>query len=382
MRFSMAGVQRALLHFVFGLMVFAGVPAVAGQWCVTSECPGCASRGLGSGHGKECFTSSVACESRLSEVMNEPHGGVTYSSCAEEGGGAAGTAAAPVTAGHEMDPYITKAINYGINGDISASDAVGLVGMGLLGNALLAPKDPAKEAADRMAAAQAAAAAAQRQAEEEEARKNRLLGGMMDVDSAPLTPAATAAGGNDLGLMLDDEPVARSGNDFSFMPNRNAARVPNPEPPAVRVNPGPYTPPQSGQGLGLMLGDDPVPLQQKQPDPPPQDQPDPTRDDAAFNKGFVDGSQCYSASAGNFCSVAQGNIHTVCISSYEAGYRQGEGIKGVLLEQARQAGQLDVQQGRRNGSFTHPSAQGPCRTQWIESYNGGFNNVPAPRMGR
>lgn len=373
---------RAARRALCAILLFLGPPALAGQWCATSECPGCAAHGLGSGHGRECFATQDACQARLSEVLAEPHGGVTYSACTEEGGSDGGAASAPAP-GHEMDPYISQAISHGINGDISASDAAGLVGLGLIGNAILAPRDPAQEAA-RAAAAEAAA---RQRASEEEERKQRLLGQMLDVDAPPLASPTFDGGGsagNSLGLMLDDDVPSGRATGSGFMPQRHAPAATNPQPAAARNNPpGPYNvPARPGPGdnpLGLMRDDEPA---RERREPQPEDAPDPARDDAAFNKGFVDGSQCYSASAGNHCAGAAGAIHQNCIATYEAGYRQGEGIKRVLLEQAHQAGDLDRQQGRRNASFTSPQAQGPCRTQWIESYNAGYNNVPTPRMGR
>jgi hypothetical protein len=86
-----------------------------------------------------------------------------------------GTAApAPAAAGHEFDNTINQAISAGISGQISGADAVGLVGIGLIGNAMFAPQtvDPAAQqralAAQRaaaLAAQEAAAAAAAAQAE-------------------------------------------------------------------------------------------------------------------------------------------------------------------------------------------------------------------------
>lgn len=57
------------------------------------------------------------------------------------------TPTAPVAAGHEFDSTINQAVSAGLSGKISGGDAVGFVGLGILGNALFAPNtvDPAEQ---------------------------------------------------------------------------------------------------------------------------------------------------------------------------------------------------------------------------------------------
>jgi tetratricopeptide (TPR) repeat protein len=52
----------------------------------------------------------------------------------------ASTVVAPVAPGHEFDNTIHQAIAAGVAGKVSPGNAVGLIGLGLLGNALFAPK--------------------------------------------------------------------------------------------------------------------------------------------------------------------------------------------------------------------------------------------------
>ena len=52
-----------------------------------------------------------------------------------------GAAGAP-QAGHELDKNIGDALAAGMQGKISAGDTVGLVSLGVLGNAILAPNTP------------------------------------------------------------------------------------------------------------------------------------------------------------------------------------------------------------------------------------------------
>lgn len=270
----------------------------------------------------------------------------------------------------------------GSSGSSDAASTGAEIGQ-MIGNAIVDGIKAANERAKQQAAeyARLMAEQARLQAIADEERKQRLLGAMLDVEAPPRV-SPIDDGGNDsggLGLMLGDEPVARSSTGSAFMPTHNPRPQLNPQPGAVLKQPQPL--PAATLADQMLLGDAPVPGN-RPPPPAPPPEPDPTRDDVAFNKGFVAGSQCYSASAGAHCSGATGNVHALCISSYEAGYREGDAIKRVLLVQAQQAGELDAAQGRANAGFTHPLAQGPCRSQWLETYNSGYRNVPMPRMGR
>lgn len=69
-------------------------------------------------------------------------GKIASCSCGSPAASAAGasTAVAPVAPGHEFDNTIHQAVAAGIAGKVSPGNAVGLIGLGLLGNALFAPK--------------------------------------------------------------------------------------------------------------------------------------------------------------------------------------------------------------------------------------------------
>lgn len=220
-----------------------------------------------------------------------------------------------------------------------ALDAAGQVGA-MIGNAMRESlfgspqKDAERQAARELERVRAEQERLDREAEEE-ARKQRLLSVLQDVDSSP-----------DLELMMDD-------NDHS-------------------VN----------TSLALELEDKPVYTTPTISSLDKNENSDPKFDDAAFNKGYLDGSQCFSSSAGNHCYTAQGEIHQECIKSYNAGFQKGEAIKNTLLAQARDAGINDKQQLRKNSGFSNSNAQGSCRTQWIESYNEGYAGAPALPLGR
>jgi len=355
--------------FLF-LFCFAGI-AEAGQWCASVS-------GYVSGH--ECFDSEQACKDAVAKAKREQGDGSAfrYTACAEEGGDTSSSA----SSGDPADDLIAKGSSNVVSGVMNGSPDTFAVGaMGILGGALIKGMqgDPA---ADARRAQEAAAAAEQQrqyelqQAREEEARKQRLLGEMMDVD-APSEPASEAENSNNddgLGLMLDDEsPSSSNSNGSAFMANHKARPKINPQPVAVRKQPEPAALSLSDQ---MMTDETPVKKQ------PAAQEPDPQLDDAAWQKGNSDGSQCFSASAGNHCAGAQGAIFQSCIANYESGYRNGESLKRILLANARNAGILDKQQGQKNSSFTHPDAQGPCRVQWIESYNEGYAGAPASPVGR
>ncbi|HMG86578.1 MAG TPA: tetratricopeptide repeat protein [Terracidiphilus sp.] len=89
------------------------------------------------------FASTADCNTKARNA-NPNLGGVGIS-CSCNGGDASvagSTSAAPVARGHEFDSTINRAIADGITGRISAGNAVGFTVLGVLGNALFAPKAP------------------------------------------------------------------------------------------------------------------------------------------------------------------------------------------------------------------------------------------------
>jgi len=130
--------------------------ALAQKSCmVTFTCPsaggGCASNmgGAVTTRGPFPFASTAACNTQArSANSNIPGVGVSCSCTPPDGDSAAGSApAAPVAPGHEFDSTIKEAISAGLAGKLSPGNAVGFVGLGLLGNALFAPKttNPAEQ---------------------------------------------------------------------------------------------------------------------------------------------------------------------------------------------------------------------------------------------
>lgn len=359
-----------IYRILFVACVLLSVTAQASQWCSTMSCPACPRHGLGSGYGHECFSSQSACESAVASAKRAQGSGATYSVCTEEGSGSS----TPASTGDPAQDLINQGVSGVVDGMMNGNaDSFAVGAMGIAGGIFVQgmKPDPAAEARRQQEAAEAAArqAAYERQmAIEAEARNQQLMSEMIGdgeaVDPFESEPAASMDSSG-LGLMSDDVPVTGDGSHQAFMPatnNRPAIRThgnavrkePQPVAPAAAKNEGappPNAPQQQPQDSGAAL--------------------------SAFNKGFDQGIGCYSHSALAHCASERNpNTYQLCIGNYDAGYRQGEAQKGTLLNQAYQAGALDKQQGRRNGSFTHPSAQGSCRVQWIERYNSGYQGVP------
>jgi len=102
-------------------------------------------------------------------------------------GGNKGAAAGGTPGGAPLDSHIQQAVSAGVSGQISAGDATALVGMGILGNALLAQPSAAELEARRQReweaqqAAIAAEAERQRQIKEKNDRMDAEAAGTLDL---------------------------------------------------------------------------------------------------------------------------------------------------------------------------------------------------------
>ncbi|HEX3105225.1 MAG TPA: tetratricopeptide repeat protein [Terriglobales bacterium] len=85
------------------------------------------------------YPDQKACDAAAKTVGD---GTIASCSCGPPAGPAAGAAAAatPAAPGHEFDNTIHQAVAAGVAGKVSPGNAMGLIGLGLLGNALFAPK--------------------------------------------------------------------------------------------------------------------------------------------------------------------------------------------------------------------------------------------------
>lgn len=213
-----------------------------------------------------------------------------------------------------------------------------LQGAAILGNAIgQALRGNPQEDAARQAAAAARAAEQKRQVEEaaaehkrqEEETKQRLLGSMKGIDSTSQLGLMGVDTAPDLQLMTDDQSASASNSPAKTNENNNSTQA----------------------------------------------QPKST----AFTKGYDDASQCYSQNSGPRCSGLAANEQQTCIADYRAGYQVGDKERQLLMQQAWQAGKLAAAKGDLANGASDPLADGPCRVEWIQTYNKGyFQGKPAP----
>ncbi len=282
-------IHRFAFCFVFGITLSAG-HAFAG-WTAYADFTGCPSHIKATQGSEGPFGSESSCLSRVREVESSQNMSCVRYACRETGGGSSNEAAPQ--AGHEMDKHIGTAISAGISGDISATDAVGLVGMGLVGNALLSPSTPerpktyAEIEAERVAAERAAIETARRE-REKEARKDARADSML--------------------ALLDPIPKA------------------------------------------------------------PEEEPARSND---YKKGFEHASGCFSQNSGPSCSGKSAADQQICIEAYRAGYDAGDRLRKMAMEEAYQAGLSAGAKGERQNGGADARADGPCRMEWIQSYDRG-----------
>ncbi len=281
---------------VFGIAVclvigitFSASPAQAG-WMATADYTSCPSNVQATYRSEGPFNTESDCLARIRQVAASQVMFCAKLSCTSQGGGSGSSGSAQP--GHEMDKHIGDAIAGGLTGDISATDTVGLVGMGLIGNALLSPgtpKSPQQIEAERAAALRAAIEAERLEREREQRR---------DARAQPM---------------------------FALL--------------------------------------DPVPDE-----PPPEATP---ARSSFFTKGFEHASQCISQNAGTSCSVANAAEQTTCIEDYRAGYSAGSIQRKLAMEEAFQAGLVAGTNGMLANGNSDARSDGPCRIEWVESYNRG-----------
>ena len=302
-----------------GLLLCWDMSAEAGQWCVTMSCPACAAHGFRSS-GRECFSSKEACESRVAQVRSSGPTGASYSACTEEGGSAGSG-----SSGDLLTDSSRNLVQGMMNGNAQQM-GIGMMGIGAAALIQGMQPDPAAEA--RRRAAEAARAAEQKRRDEEAARqaeetKRRLLGetGSSDPSSLSLMGVEPAP---DLQLMTDDASTSAPAAN-----NRNTAAAA------------------------------------------------PVKHSEAFTTGFNDASQCYSQNAGARCAGITGDQWQSCLSDYRAGYQVGDKQRRQAMDEAYHVGQSAGASGLLADAASDPRALGPCRTQWIESYNRGYQETHA-----
>jgi hypothetical protein len=192
-----------------------------------------------------------------------------------------------------------------------------------LGKALFGdPEADAKRRAEESLRAEAQRRAAEEQDRKLEEQKNRLLGGMMGVENSPPLGLMGVESGPALGLMTD--------------------------------SPSASTP--SATGASPVAG-----KHAKQPL------------STVYSKGFEHATQCISKNAGTACAGVTAAQQQTCVSDYLAGYDSGNMQTKLVLQEAFQAGQAAGARGELANAASDKRAQGPCRIDWIASYNRGHD---------
>jgi hypothetical protein len=326
--------------------------------------------------------TEAECKAQIDRARRgDPAVCIRYS-CVE---GAGGSGAAPAAPGHELDSTIERAISAGVSGDISAGDAAALVAAGALANAVLAGASPEQQQRRREqaeAARRQAAEQARQQAIAEEQRKDRLLAEMQGVEGSDELQLMTDDGGQqlmagdtgtggELALMTDDDDTRGiMGKRKEPQPKRN-------QPPATRVNPGPYNTPASGpvarEGAGNEHGGGQVPA--KDGDPVQLANAGPSDRDS-LSKGKEDGGACRQRSAGTHCGALKGEVLSSCQRHYNQGYDDGAAEQERKLKaQGAAAGTRDKNvkpDERRNKALSYSEARGSCGNMFVNSYNQAF----------
>ncbi len=100
-----------------------------------------------------------------------------------------------------------------------------------------------------------------------------------------------------------------------------------------------------------------------------------------YGRGFEHASQCFSQNS-SVCTAAPADQQQTCIDDYRAGYSAGDKKRLVVMEEAFRAGERDGGKDTRNSSFADPRAEGPCRVNWIESYDRGYFQGSQARKGQ
>lgn len=184
--------------FTLALLTLLSLQSHAG-WMANADYSSCPRKYLpDTSRSEGPFNSESDCLSKLNAVKNSQNLSCARYSCVNQGG--AGGESSSAAAGHEMDTHIGNAISTGLQGDISTLDAAGLVSMGLLGNALLAPGTPARQKssaeleAERIAAENAAIVNARYERERQARRDQRVAPMFALLDPIPALPSDANAG--------------------------------------------------------------------------------------------------------------------------------------------------------------------------------------------
>ena len=343
---------------MFILMMGVTAPSFA-DWVAHADFSSCPRKYYPNTSGQEGgFASESACQARVAQAKQGDRAVCIRYSCRESGGGSSGAA----STGNALDDAYSRAMAASQNSNQMMQASGMYLGAKILEEAMKGPTPEQQAAAE--AQRQYQAEQARLQAIEAENRKNQLLAEMQDVEGSGdlqlMTGDDDGSGGGGLALMDDD------GDTRGIMGKRKTPKAKRNQPPAVRKNPGPYTPgagPKGGEGnsqLAMNFGDD-EPKPEKESD---KSEPEPE----SFNRGILDGRACSQRSSGALCGGVKGAAGDRCRNNYNEGYNKG--AKELEREQAAKgeaAGRRD--RGKANTAMAYADARGSCGNAFVQAYN-------------
>lgn len=127
---------------------------------------------------------------------------------------------------------------------------------------------------------------------------------------------------------------------------------------------------ESSGELKLMTGDQLLMASNAANQPTKADEP--KARSTGFTKGFEAASQCFSQNSGPACTDVAADQGLRCIEDYRAGYSAGEIEQKLVLAEAFRLGEYAGKTAQPANGFSDPRANGPCRVQWLETYNQGY----------
>jgi len=338
-------VFSAAIVFVL-LSLFLLSTNVEAAWMAHSDFSACPRKYVPQSSGKEGpFATESQCKARLSAAVKGNAMACAKYYCAEEGSSASGGGG----------PVSSDGTSNMVDGFVKGNSQQFM--KGLFQNMLQSkpqnntPAAPVQrgtddaQAAEQRRQADEQAAQRRRQAEEESARqaaekdrqaeesRDRLLGKNADPSGLSLMGVDPSS---DLKLLsADQQSNASNGN--------------------------------SSSGLQLMIDDQQTSASGRNPSSGKKG----SRAKAyGYTKGFEHASQCFSQNS-TVCSGAPADQQQTCIDDYRLGYTAGDKRRVMAMNEAFRVGEEAGKNDKKDTSFNDPRAQGPCRVQWVESYNRG-----------
>ena len=189
----------------------------------------------------------------------------------------------------------------------------------------------------------------------------------MTDDSVEQMPTSNAGAGGELALMTGDDSDTQA-----IMGKRKAPKPTRNQPPATRVNTGPYTPgagPRAAERPGVApVGDQAVAMNAPV---APLANPAQPQEQGALPRGEIDGQACNQRSPGMVCGALRGEALDRCQRDYNQGYDSGaRKLEQDLTARGAASGARD--RGKANAALSYPEARGSCGNVFVQAYNRAF----------